>query len=440
MTRLALALLLALAVPLGALSPVAAFDRFASVEAESSFGAGVTFRAEIVGTAPDRLELLLRFGDDEATFVAPVGAASGGVEWTWDTASNHLTPNTRIAYRWRAESAGRVSVSPEREIVYRDDRPGLDWQTEHFGEANVHWYGDAVGQARRFGELTAGAARRAEELLGHELAGPIDIFVYDTRDDFFAVLGPGAREWIGAAAFPQLRSVFMQLRGNTISYLEVALVHEVTHVVFHDATDNPFGSPAKWLNEGIAVWSETQGADRSRSLVEFEARGGQLLAFEAIADQFPVDERSAGLAYAQGATMVDRIIRDHGPQAIATIAAAYREGATDAEALEAGTGVPADELFAAFFADFGVEEPQPVEPDPLLPSNVDLPPGADEERPGGGAATPDPADGAPRPGVDPPDGSLSAGWPAVAAVVVLIVGLLTTAFALRRRSSPEGGE
>ena len=71
--------------------------------------------------------------------------------------------------------------------------------------------------------------------------------------------------------------------------------------------------------------------------------------------------------------MIDKIIAEHGREAIARIAAAYRDGASDAEALEAGTGVTADELYAAYFADFGVDEPTPIEPDPIAASNVDRP-------------------------------------------------------------------
>ena len=73
---------------------------------------------------------------------------------------------------------------------------------------------------------------QAEELLGHELDGPVDIFVYDAREDFFGALGPGAREWFGAATFPPLRTIFMWLGAGPASYLDTTIVHEVTHIVF----------------------------------------------------------------------------------------------------------------------------------------------------------------------------------------------------------------
>src|SRR3990172_2154471 len=64
------------------------------------------------------------------------------------------------------------------------------------------------------------------------LAGPVVIFVYGSRDDFFGALGPGAREWTGAATFPWLRTIFMWLGGGSTSFLQTTIIHEATHVVF----------------------------------------------------------------------------------------------------------------------------------------------------------------------------------------------------------------
>lgn len=383
------------AVLLGA-GAVLGFEGFGETAVDSTYGQGITFDVELTGGAPDRLELLLSMPGDEGSFVTPVEAAGPSATHVWDTSSGYLTPNTLLTYRWRATDGGTVTVSDAGTFRYVDDRPGLDWQSTQLGEATVHWYGDSAGQALRFGELTAQGVARAEQLLGTRLAGPVDVFVYDSREDFFGALGPGAREWTGAAAYSELRTIFMWLGGGSTSYLEVAMLHELTHIVFHDATDNPYHEPARWLNEGLATWAERSEADDERSIVQLEAGGGGLFAFEAITEQFPIGERGGRLSYAQGATMVDLIVRDHGEEAIAAIAAAYREGASDAEALEAGTGMVAGDLYASFYAEFGADAPQAIQPEPIPPSNVDRPaPGTVDE--GGvdpGAERP-PDDGAP---------------------------------------------
>jgi Peptidase MA superfamily len=437
----ALAVGLALAViGFAAPSPVAAFSGFGARTATEQYGQQMTFTVALTGGAPDQLQILLQFGPDpDSTFVAPVSATGSSATYTWDASSAYVTPNTPVTYRWRATTGGVVTVSPAATLLYADNRPGLDWQSRRMGQATVHWYGNAASEAQRFGTLTGGAVSRAEQILGHSLDGPIDIFVYATQSDFFGALGPGAREWTGAATFPTIRTVFMWLGGGSSSYLDTALIHEVTHVVFYDATNNPYHTPASWLNEGFAVWSQSQNADAAAQTVRSEVSSG-LFSFDAITGQFPIGSRGSSLSYAEGATMVDLIIRTYGTQAMAKIAAAYRSGASDAEALQAGTGIPADQLYADYFGSFGATEPQPVPAATIGPSVVDT--GA-----GVSGATQAPATSAAVAASDAPipsGGSASAD--ATATAVLTIIGLfvlLATAVAIgvwygRRGRSSDG--
>ena len=411
----------------------AAFDGFGTSSADSTYGREIRFETTLNGDAPDRLELLIRTPGGGGSLVLPVEPSGSTAVHVWNTSVDFVVPNTLITYQWRAIDDGAVVLSAEERIRYVDDRPGLDWQSVQLGEATVHWYGDGEAQALRFGEVSAVGVERAEQLLGTELAGPVDVFVYTAREDFFGALGPGAREWTGAAAYSELRTIFMwnSDEAGSPEYLETAMVHEVTHIVFHDATDNPFHEPARWLNEGIATWSETQEASGERAIVEQEASAG-LFSFDAISEQFPIGQRGGRLSYAQGTTMIDMIIADYGREAIARITAAYRDGASDAEALEAGTRVAADQLYAAFFAEFDVEEPTPIEPEPIAASNVDRPT----------AGTVDP--GGVEPGAEPPtgealpgeDGHSTAGTE-VAVVAGLAIGLAAaggSAVAMARRA------
>jgi hypothetical protein len=429
----AVAALVVAAAAFGAQPQAAAgFTGFGASSADATYGVSMTFRVELQGGSPDRLELLLRFPGDDGLFVAPVEPSGSSAEYVWDTADRHVTPNTRLTFAWRATDGGEVRVSPEGTLLYDDDRPGLDWSSAQLGGATVHWYGSAESIARGLGELAADGAADAESLLGHEMAGAVDIFVYDSQDDFRGALGPGAREWIGAATYPGLRTIFMSLTAGDQAYRERTLVHEVTHVVFNDATDNPFHEPAKWLNEGLASWAESQSADDERSEVEFEASTEGLFAFEAIAEQFPIGERGARLAYAQGATMVDMIVAEHGREAVAEIAAAYRDGASDSEALREGTGLSADELYATFYAEFDVEPPQPVEPAPILPSDVRKPGGA-----GGDDGEPRPAE-TPGSTGDPAARDAVVPWLALVAVIGGVAAILGVAWAVSRRRAAEG--
>ena len=430
--RLALATLLVAGLLAVRPASVHAFSGFGPVSADATYGKEMTFSVDLEGGAPQQLELLLDFSGSSATFVAPVSASGTAATYRWDAAADYVTPNTRIGYRWRATQGGRAIESEAGTLLYDDDRPGLGWETATVGDAVLHWVGGAEDQARHFGDLTAGAASRAEKLLGHDLDAPVDIFVYQTQDQFFGALGPGAREWTGAAAYPELRTVFMYLQGNPQSYLDSVVTHEVTHVVFRDATQNPYHEPARWLNEGLATWSEQQNADAQRGAVQDAAGGDRLLAFDAITQQFPIDDSAARLAYAEGTTMVAMIIAQHGTEAIARMAAAYRDGSTDAAALQAATGEPADQLYADYFDSFGADPPRAVTSDPLLPSTVRMPDGslASGAPQVGGAATARPGDAAPA-------GSGDRGWSDwlfVIPLVLLIAGGLFVARRLTRRA------
>ena len=430
---------LAVACALVTVGSAAAFDGFGEATADSTYDRQIRFDVQLTGGEPERLELLLSTPGSDSTFVIPVNPDEADASYVWNTSVEYVTPNTLVTYQWRATEGEEVTVSDPGTVRYEDDRPSLDWQSAQLGETTVHWYGDAEAQAMRFGELAAVGVAQGEALLGTELAAPVDVFIYEGREDFFGALGPGAREWTGAAAFNEIRTIFMWLGGGPPDYLETAMVHEITHIVFFDATDNPYHDPATWINEGIAVWSETRdGADQT-AFVRSQANAGGLFAFEAISERFPIGDLGGNLSYSQGTAMIDSIIDTYGVEAIARLTAAYRDGASDEEALQAATGVSADELYGAFYAQFGVDAPMPVEPEPIAPSNVDTPePG--EVDPGGVEGGPSVPPGEPAPGAPDPAGPAMEPWVLLlvlgGAIAVVAVVAVLIARRARRPSSP----
>jgi hypothetical protein len=135
--------------------------------------------------------------------------------------------------------------------------------------------------------------------------------------------------------------------------------------------------------------------------------------------------------------MVDLIVDTYGPDALARMTAAYRDGASDEEALEAATGVSADELYAEYYASFGVEAPSPIEPWPIAPSDVDRP-RAGSVDPGGvdPGAEPPPGEGTPSEEGEGSGRAPNVGLIALLAVAALAAGVAAVAVSRRaeRRS------
>jgi hypothetical protein len=416
-----------------AIAPARAGAGFSDLAADSTFGVEMTFSATWSGGDPDYVELLLAFGGDDGRLVIPVALSGSRLDYRRDMADDYVPPNTTVEYRWRAVDGGIETLSSPRELVYDDDRAGLDWERARIGSATVHWYGGNESIARRFGDLAADAADTAGDLLGTPLADPIDILVYETREEFLGAVGPGTREWVAAATYPDIRTVLMWIEAGSNAFLDTALAHEVTHVVFHDASDNPFHAPPSWMNEGTATWAELGNAETEEALVQQEARSTEgLMAFEALTAQFPIDVRGANLAYAQGATMVDHILQTYGDDALASIMDAYRAGSTDDEAIQAGTGAEFADIRADYFEAFGVSEPGPAEPEALDGSTVPLPP-----QPDGAPAASDDPEPAPGPGGGG-DGQDLAPWLIIGLVV--IGGIVIGAVVWRARSVPPAGQ
>ncbi len=420
-----------------AVSPAAAFDGFGEATADSAYNRQIRFDVELTGDEPERLELLIRTPGSETTFVVAVNPGRDTATYVWNTAAEYVAPNTLVTYQWRATDGEEVTLSDPGTIRYEDDRAGLDWQSAQLGETTVHWYGDAEAQAMRFGELAAVGVEQGEALLGTELAGPVDVFIYDSREDFFGALGPGAREWTGAAAYNEIRTILMWLEGGPPDYLETAMLHEITHIVFFDATDNPYHDPATWINEGIATWSETGDAADQTAFVRSRAEAEGLFAFEAITERFPIGDLGGNLSYAQGTAMIDFIVDRYGRESIARLTAAYRDGASDEEALQVATGVSAQELYDAFYAEFGVQAPTPVEPEPIAPSDVEIPePGGVD--PGGVDGGPSVAPGDPTPAAPGEGGIEPLVLVVVLVVAVAVVALVALVVARRAARGPAG--
>jgi hypothetical protein len=120
------------------------------------------------------------------------------------------------------------------------------------------------------------------------------------------------------------------------------------------------------------------------------------------------------LAYAEGASAVDFMIRKYGRPAVQKLVQAYAKGITDDEAFTAGLGVDQAAFDSAWLADNGVTQtkygPQPAPTGPLPPgwNGSAIGPGA---TPSGGAIPSSPTSSG--------TGSGSAGEAADTAVLVL---------------------
>jgi len=243
-----------------AATPVqAATVEFGRPSITGSFDSGVVASQPVtLQGSISRIEVLVTMADDPAPLVSEVTIPFAGgqttLQYTLGGPDAHIMPNTPVAVRWRITSDGTTRIGPEVRTVVTDDR--FDWRTLSGDVVRVHWYkGD-----RAFGERALKIGERevaqTSKLLGVTETKPIDFFIYPDQGPFYDALGPGTRENVGGQANSDIRTLFADIAPSSINdpWVENVVPHELIHLVFDTAVDNPYHFPPRWLNEGLAVY------------------------------------------------------------------------------------------------------------------------------------------------------------------------------------------
>ncbi len=328
-----------------------------------------TFQAP---TQPTRVELLQRLagGTSDLVLEADVTQEPSGT-WRASVAQVGFTaPNTRYEYRFRAVTPEGAITGPTGTFVVEDDR--YDWRTLAGDGVTLHWYAGGDAFAQRALGIGEDAIRQAAELLGVQEVEPVDFFVYDSIEGLYGAMGPGTRENVGGQANSATRTLIGHVGPGDVAsdWVDTLVTHELTHIVFADATDNPYHRPPRWLNEGLAVYLADGYGVGDRAQVAGAAGDGTLIPLSGIVGLFPTTYQRFSLAYAESVSAVDFFIDTYGRDKLVQLITSYHEGVTDDEAFLAATGADFAAFDDAWLAAQGAERPQPYGPQPAPPGPI----------------------------------------------------------------------
>jgi len=388
--RLGGATLCALLGLLWVAGPVAAQSVvFGTPSATSKFGQSISFSQPYGGATIASADILIEEpGDVGPTELPLTTIGTSTLAYSLDTSGGALYPNTPVVAHFEVTLAdGTIQDGPAIDITYVDDR--YAWKTLVGKYVRLHWFQSSNAFAQQMLTWADDGVQKAAAFFGVTETKPIDFFVYPSESAFQQ--GLSQAETIGGVALSNIRTCFAAVAPGDSAYGQTVLPHEVTHIVFADASDNPYHSPPRWLNEGLAVYL-SQGYDASdRQLVSQAARSGTLRSLFAFADYFPLDASRIYLAYAESVSAVDFMVRKYGQPAVAKLVKAYANGVTDDQAFVAGIGIDVAAFNSAWLAANGVK---PTEYGPQPAPTGPLPPGWSGSGSGSGpGATPQPTAG-----------------------------------------------
>ena len=382
-------------------------------------------------------------GEGDGEFVP---ARETDITFTLETnnGTRYIPVGSEFVLSWElTDRDGTTVVTEEESFIFLDGR--YDWQSRTEGAVTVFWYGNNEDNALTASEATRSSLEETGALLNAEVPYPVKVMVWASESD-----GDLSRQPRGESFDSQIVTGGQRVAPDLIFVFtpNVDVVrHEAAHIVTKVAGDGAFTRVPSWLDEGTAVYMQTDSGRGYSSAVGFAISSGTTLNLRSL--QSPANVPSlVNLFYGQSWSTVEFLIDEFGAEKFAQLYATIQAGTATDGALEEIYGVNQDGLynlwreknglqaidFAARDAGTPVPGAEATRAPLSIPTSVAVAPrsGADNGNSGSGS-TPVVGGGDDSVGVGD-DGSNSTAGVIAVLVTLLVVGVLGAgAFALFRR-------
>jgi hypothetical protein len=362
-----LAVLVALSMLLGAASVARAQSTIevTNSTAKSSFPEGITFTLDATtGGSVNDIRLIYQVAPDGVRVTnVPQCTSGASVHCTFIFANSRgypLFPGAEVTYFWRINAAGATQESQPQTVTYEDSR--FDWQTITEGNVTIWWYSGGEAEARTVLEAGRDSLGRNSALLKTQVTFPVKIFYYASAQAMQpAIVADNAAGVItlGEAAYSDTVMVAADAQPQDVAR------HEVAHIVVRQAVRGPYeDNVPRWLNEGTAVFAQSQPLEGQRQAIESAIRSGQVISVRSMssASSGALSDR-VFLFYGESWSLVKFLVDTYGNDAFAQLFAALKQGATTAQALEQVYSFDQDGLENVWRASVGLPPRQPVTPE-----------------------------------------------------------------------------
>jgi hypothetical protein len=282
-------------------------------------------------------------------------------QWVWDMRkTGGLPPGSSVDYWWTVTDAGgnRLETAPTRVLV-EDNR--YDWRSLTEGKITIYWY---QGDDDFGSELMATAQQALARLsadTGVELEKSVKIYIYANSQDLQgSMIFP--QEWTGGVAFTRYGIIAIGIAPNELAWGSRTIAHELTHLVIHQVTFNPYSDLPTWLDEGLAMKAEGEmEAVFARALYQAYDEG-KLISVQSLSSPFSAYAEESILAYAQSYSLEAFLIEAYGQAKMFELLNTFKQGSGYDEALEKVYGFDMDGL-DALWQNYTFAEAIPAQPE-----------------------------------------------------------------------------
>jgi hypothetical protein len=256
--------------------------------------------------------------------------------WVWDMRNASLPPGAEVTYWWVIKDAAGNKLETSPEVMHFHDNR-YPWQsltrTVPQGiELTLFWYEGSDSFARELMDICQEGLARLTQDIGTYPERPIKIYIYASTSDLRgAMIFP--REWTGGVAFTEFSTIAIGIPPGQLDWGRRALVHELAHLVVHQATFSPYGRLPLWLDEGLATYSEGELDPVLRSYLDRAILEDKLISVRSLCSPFSAEPEKARLSYAQSYSLVKYLLDRYGQDKMLDLLTLLKEGNTYDEAL-----------------------------------------------------------------------------------------------------------
>jgi len=222
-----------------------------------------------------------------------------------------------------------------------------DWLAFESGLVTVH----APPRAERTAQaLSAEADGAVEELMllsgVSESPARIHAWIARTDEQFRSIQPREPPTWAAGTAWPERNLLFVSLDSHGQKTPRQVFVHELAHVVLHWSYGEE--EPPRWLEEGLAQVVAGELDLQTQAILSRAALGSGLIPLSSLTTGWPAEPGRARVAYAQSRDLVLFLRARHGDAVLGEIVRGMASGLDADQAIVASTGVPMEELEAAW--------------------------------------------------------------------------------------------
>lgn len=325
--------------------------------AENIFPEGIVFRVTADSDSPIE-EIRIRYKvlpDGTAATAVPDFEPGTHVEAEWQlegNTNNYLPPGTVIEYHWEVTDAAGATASTEEVSVFYDDAR-FEWTPVAGGGVTIYYYSGSPEDAQEMHDVALEKISDMSALLDTTVPFEVLVWTYASVDDMRPALQRRSPTFDS-----QIVTAGVRVSSNTVLVLGNAAIdtlrHELTHVVTKQAGESALGTLPSWLDEGTAVYGQSDPGGFGDAITS-AILAGEVLSVREIS-AYPGDPAKVTLFYGEGWSLVMYLVDEYGEAKFAELYATIKSGNRIGPALEAVYGFNEDGLENEWRVANGLEE------------------------------------------------------------------------------------